>query len=148
MSSLKTINFWAVAVMENEQMSTNVTRNACSKTARGASVTPESAFLSRREWIKWAGLSGLGVSGLLAGCERGATAQKSEPGQIQTDAAPEALEDLYPAARNASFTLERPLSEARVAATHNNFYEFSLDKAAVEKLVGKFVIRPWEIEIG
>ncbi len=129
-------------------MSKNDARNVSARTAREESVTPESAFLNRREWIKWAGLTGLGASGLLPGCQRGATAQASEAGQPQTVAVPQALEDLYPAARNASFKLDRPVTAAGVAATHNNFYEFSLDKAAVSKLVGKFVIRPWEIEIG
>ena len=129
-------------------MSKNDARNASARTAREESVTPESAFLNRREWIKLAGLTGLGASGLLPGCQRGATAQASEAGQPQTAAVPQALEDLYPAARNASFKLDRPVTAAGVAATHNNFYEFSLDKAAVSKLVGKFVIRPWEIEIG
>jgi sulfoxide reductase catalytic subunit YedY len=35
-----------------------------------------------------------------------------------------------------------------VAATYNNFYEFSTTKERVHRLTGKFVIDPWPIEIG
>ena len=114
-----------------------------------ADATPEDAFLNRREWIKWAGAAGLGVSGLLSGCQESVDAKPAEQTRPKTvDAAvAESLKDLYPARRNESFTLDRELTDAATAATHNNFYEFSLDKSAVSRLVSKFVIRPWEIEI-
>ncbi len=108
-----------------------------------AQATPEDAFLNRRDWIKWAGAAGLGVSGLLTGCQESADAKPAEqtrPKPVDSAVA-ESLKDLYPARRNESFTLDRELTDAVTAATHNNFYEFSLDKTAVSRLVGKFVLQ-------
>ncbi len=54
----------------------------------------------------------------------------------------------YPAARNPEFNPGWPLSNEKVAANYNNFYEFSTNKANVAKLVGKFVTSPWSVSIG
>ncbi len=56
-------------------------------------------------------------------------------------------EDLYPAQRNARYTLDRPLTDEIVAATSNNFYEFSTTKGAVWRLVERFRTRPWTLEV-
>lgn len=88
-------------------------------------ATPESAFnefVSRRDFIRAGaiGAAALSVPGLAA-----AAAQ-----------------------RNPKFTLDRPLTDERVAATYNNFYEFNQeDKTAPARLVGNFKTSPWEIEI-
>ena len=48
---------------------------------------------------------------------------------------------------NANFTVERQMTDEVVAATYNNYYEFTTSKSTVWKKVEKFKTRPWEIEI-
>ena len=87
-------------------------------------ATPEGAFWSRRNLLKAAGL--IGAESLLS-------AEENSP---------------YPAKRNQSFTLDRPITEERWATGYNNFYEFhGTDKTAVRNLVDKFVTRPWSFEV-
>ena len=89
-------------------------------------ATPEHVFMNRRDILKAAGF--LGAERLLAGAE-------GQP--------------LYPAKRNAEFTLDRPVTEEFAATGYNNFYEFDAqDKQAVRHKVGNFVISPWKIEVG
>ncbi len=40
----------------------------------------------------------------------------------------------------------RPLTPERLAATYNNFYEFTTDKRQVHMLAGDFRVEPWEVE--
>jgi sulfoxide reductase catalytic subunit YedY len=89
-------------------------------------VTPEGIYLSRRQILLGAGF--LGVEGLL----RAATGGKNP----------------YPAHRNPEFVLDRPITIEQAATGYNNFYEFhGTDKEAVKNLVGKFVTRPWTVEV-
>jgi sulfoxide reductase catalytic subunit YedY len=90
-------------------------------------ATPESAWLNRRQLIKAAGF--LGFESLLAG----AGDNKKGP---------------YPAKRNPAYELDRPITDEQAVLSYNNFYEFhGTDKQAVKNLVGKFVTRPWSIEV-
>ncbi|HLJ16651.1 MAG TPA: protein-methionine-sulfoxide reductase catalytic subunit MsrP [Bryobacteraceae bacterium] len=90
-------------------------------------ATPETAYLNRRQILAAAGF--LGLDGLLAA----ATTDSSS---------------LYPAKRNPEFTLDREITPEWAATGYNNFYEFNAeDKQAVKDEVGKFVTRPWPIQI-
>ena len=51
------------------------------------------------------------------------------------------------AENNPNFTVNRQMTDEVVAATYNNYYEFTLSKSTVWKRVEKFKTRPWEIEI-
>ncbi len=53
----------------------------------------------------------------------------------------------YPYARNPKYSPEWRLTDEKTAAKYNNFYEFTTVKAAVHRMVDKFVIDPWPIEI-
>jgi sulfoxide reductase catalytic subunit YedY len=100
-------------------------------------ITPESAFWNRRRFLREMGFTGaglLGAAGLLA-----------SQAQAQPAAAPKAK---YPAARNPEYNPSWPLTDEKVAATYNNFYEFTTTKERVHQMVDKFVISPWPIEIG
>jgi sulfoxide reductase catalytic subunit YedY len=109
-------------------------------------VTPERAVRNRRQFLQQLSLAG--AAGLLTSCKpnsaNGSLAE-SKP-QTQT-AAPRPLPGI-PAARNAEFNPGWPLTNENIAANYNNFYEFSSSKERVAKLVGKFVVDPWTIEIG
>ena len=85
-------------------------------------ATPEHVYLNRRTLLKAAGF--LTMEGLLAA------------------AGP------YPAKRNESYKLDRPITEEWAATGYNNFYEFNADnKQAVKDEVGKFVTRPWKVQV-
>lgn len=93
-------------------------------------VTPEKVFRNRRAFLKELGFAGGGL--LMAAGLQGADAPKKG----------------YPYQRNTAFNPAGvKLTDERVAATYNNFYEFSTEKDKVHKLTGKFVIDPWPIEI-
>jgi methionine sulfoxide reductase catalytic subunit len=89
-------------------------------------ATPEDIYLNRRQILLGAGF--LGVQSLL----RAAT-ESAVP---------------YPAHRNPEFVLDRTITAEQAATGYNNFYEFhGTDKEAVKNLVGKFVTRPWTVEV-
>ena len=92
-------------------------------------ATPEGLFRSRREILQGLGFAGLG--GVLPGRSAGAATEGA----------------LYPAQRNAKYTLDRPLTDERIATGYNNFYEFTLDKAQVRHQVDRFRIDPWTVEV-
>lgn len=87
-------------------------------------VTPESAFLNRRQILQAAGL--LALPSLAA---------QTKP--------------LYPAAKNEEYTVPAaPLTPDYAASGYNNYYEFDpYGKETVKDLVDKFVISPWQIQV-
>ncbi len=131
-------------------------------------VTPEHVYVNRRKFIKTLGAGALGMaagaSGLAA-CdssrgEASASGDAGGPGSGRGDAAQEGplsnvpatpTADLYPeAARDPRFEAgdrHGAITEERIVATHNNFYEFGTDKAGVWRNVGRFQARPWSVEV-
>lgn len=111
-------------------------------------VTPETVFLNRRHFLRQMGFTGAGLlTAGLVGCSRtdsqAASSDKKVPSIV-----PVAGKNLYPATRNPEFNPGWTLTAENTAANYNNFYEFSTNKQRVAKLVDKFVISPWPIEIG
>ena len=43
--------------------------------------------------------------------------------------------------------MDRPLTPSSVAATYNNYYEFTTDKERVAEVAAGFVTRPWRVEV-
>ena len=85
-------------------------------------LTPESAYLNRREILAAAGF--FGMQGLLRAA--GETKPK----------------------RNPKYTLVRPITDEAAATGFNNYYEFDAElKQAVQHLTGKFVTSPWKIQV-
>ncbi|RMH10134.1 MAG: protein-methionine-sulfoxide reductase catalytic subunit MsrP [Nitrospirae bacterium] len=112
-------------------------------------VTPESVYLqsvTRRTCLKLLSASALMATGLLPGCsapiseeEFARTAKNYEWSDLDRQ--------VYPAARNSAYTLDRPLTAEHIAAQYNNFYEFSQAKDDVWKRVRGFQVRPWTLEV-
>ena len=103
-------------------------------------VTPESDYINRRKFIKDLGLASAGtlLFSTSNACAQGRGLEKQlEPFRAQT----------LDAENNANFTVERQITDEVVAATYNNYYEFTTSKSTVWKKVEKFKTRPWEIEI-
>lgn len=95
-------------------------------------LTPEEVFFNRRAFLKSSGIA-LGGAALTA-CGRGQAA----------DVLGDPNADLYPAARNEAFLLDRPITSEALTSTYNNFYEFGSHKK-ISKAAQKLTIRPWEI---
>jgi sulfoxide reductase catalytic subunit YedY len=91
-------------------------------------ATPESLFLNRRKF-----LAGLGVATLGATVLRPGRAWAAEKG-------------LYAAKRNATYKLDRPITDESVSTRYNNFYEFT-GEYDVWKLVGRFKPQPWTVRV-
>jgi sulfoxide reductase catalytic subunit YedY len=115
-----------------------------------SAATPEGAWLNRRALLK-AAVAGpilAGLPGLLAGCDE-PTAQAASDGPGIPEGALN-LDDpsagLYPVQRNMRYSLDRDLSEERLAITYNNFYEFGSSKNIWEK-AQDLPLRPWTVKI-
>ena len=102
-------------------------------------ATPENVYMNRRYFMKAMGLAGAGVLiGATSGCEAAE--------EFVVDV-PESMPGLYPAKRNDKYTVDRAITPEKIAAQYNNFYEFTTDKGRVHRMVDKFVINPWQVEI-
>ncbi|MDP6931975.1 MAG: protein-methionine-sulfoxide reductase catalytic subunit MsrP [Myxococcota bacterium] len=101
-------------------------------------VTPEHLYRNRRQFLKSAaaGTAALGLGGLsstLIGCK------KDPPGLANLP--------LIAANRNETYTVERPITDERIVAGHNNYHEFTVEKEDVAAMTENFRTRPWQIEI-
>jgi sulfoxide reductase catalytic subunit YedY len=124
-------------------------------------ATPEDVYFNRRKFLRAAGITGIGAAGLLAGCghERVFEPFEQEPITVGEGAQDDGTTDssntndevdrpLYPAQVNPKFEeLDRTLTDEMVAASYNNFYEFSTGKTGIAKLAENFVANPWQLEI-
>jgi sulfoxide reductase catalytic subunit YedY len=111
-------------------------------------VTPETAFLNRRDFLRRTGLAGAGLLTVpLAGCARAESPAVASSGQTNSVAVPITPSKGFPAPRNGEFNPNRALTSEKVASHYNNFYEFSLSKD-VYRHVDKFVTAPWPIQVG
>lgn len=127
---------------------------------KGLKATPEEIFNNRRAFIRkmgWAAGSIAGASVLSAlGCGE-TTRKEKDHGIALDDPTPPVGDDLppppvgsseyWPPVRNPDYTLDREITDENVAASYNNFYEFSLQKTGIAKLTDKFVIDPWSVEV-
>jgi sulfoxide reductase catalytic subunit YedY len=117
-------------------------------------ATPEEVFLDRRRFLRTLGTAGLGaIAGLTAGGLLGCSRADESGARAAADSTrtaaklPSPLAALYPAARNPKYVLDRPLTDEKLAARYNNFYEFTEVKDQVWKLAAKLTTRPWTLEI-
>jgi len=91
---------------------------------KSSEITPYSLYLSRREFLKAAGI--VTGSALLAAC------------------APKVTESAFPVKTDE---FGDPANSFEDIAHYNNFYEFSENKAAVNKLSKDFKSHPWTVEV-
>ncbi|MFQ5425326.1 MAG: protein-methionine-sulfoxide reductase catalytic subunit MsrP, partial [Phycisphaerae bacterium] len=109
----------------------------------GARATDERLVLNRREFVSAIGAAGAVAAGILPGCDRGVDAE-APPGPATRPSMP----GLYPAKRNAKYTLDRKLSRRDSALRYVNYYEFDAsNKSAAVRLAQKLVTYPWSVEV-
>ena len=99
-------------------------------------ITPKSLYLSRRDFLKAAGI----VTGtaLLAACAPAVSDQAAGP----DSGAP------APSSAGKTDELGDPANTFEDITNYNNFYEFSTDKQAVAGLSKDFKTEPWTVEVG
>jgi methionine sulfoxide reductase catalytic subunit len=97
-------------------------------------ATPEGVYRNRRNFLKELGFAGAGA--LLTSIHA-------------AEALSNSAKTGYPYKRNSEFDGKNlRLTSEEYATSYNNFYEFSSNKLRVKRLTDKFVISPWDIEIG
>jgi sulfoxide reductase catalytic subunit YedY len=90
-------------------------------------ITPQSAYLNRRELLKAAAAAGLiGSTWINASSAAGAKLQFTKNAKFSTTEAPNSLQDI---------------------TTYNNYYEFGTDKHQPAENSGKFKPQPWKIKV-
>jgi sulfoxide reductase catalytic subunit YedY len=99
-----------------------------------SAATPEAAYLNRRDWLKAMGYGAM----LAAGAPAGLALAQGKDG-------PNPNAGLYPAKRNEKFTLDRPITEEKLATTYNNFYEYGSHKG-IWRDAQQLPVRPWRIK--
>lgn len=109
-------------------------------------ATEEKWFLSRRDLIASLGCTVAAGFGLNCS-DSGDRPDKDFRGNTVDTTFPPARSP-YPLKRNARYTIDRPLTDPRIAGSYNNFYEFGSEKANVWKRTANFQIDPWTVEIG
>lgn len=107
-------------------------------------VTPEAVYMNRRKFLKSLGTLGIGAWALVNGCFDNTSAGEQWTDVSQSIPKPGGV---YPLARNAKYTVDRPLTNEIIAASYNNYYEFTTDKERVWKLAERFATRPWQVEV-
>jgi sulfoxide reductase catalytic subunit YedY len=96
-------------------------------------ATPEHLFLSRRAVLAAGGAAALSLSPQAAVAQRVADL-------------PDPTASLYPVKRNEKYTLDRPLTDEKIAVSYNNYYEFGSSKQIV-KAAQALKLRPWTVKL-
>ena len=95
-------------------------------------ITPKHVYLSRRDFIKAAGI--VSGSALLAACAPKASTATAPASQMPD--LPAKMDELG-----------APANSFEDITHYNNYYEFSTDKEAVNPLSKDFVTEPWTVEV-
>src|SRR5688500_511148 len=100
---------------------------------KSSEITPYSLYLSRRDFLKAAGI--LTGSALLAACAPETTGTN----------APAEEAPVVPSGKVDEFG--DPANSFEDITNYNNFYEFSTDKESVNPLSKDFITAPWTVEV-
>ena len=99
---------------------------------KSSEITPYSQYLSRRDFLKAAGI--VTGSALLAACAPGATGTTVPEGEA-------------PAISGKMDELGDPANSFEDITNYNNYYEFSTNKESVNPLSQDFITSPWTVEV-
>ena len=97
-------------------------------------ITPKQVYLSRRDFIKAAGV--IAGSVVLAAC-----APQELMAETATQTQPAPMPD------GATDELGDPANSFEDITNYNNYYEFTTDKAGVAPLAADFKTSPWDVEV-
>jgi sulfoxide reductase catalytic subunit YedY len=98
-------------------------------------ATPAHLFFNRRSFLA-------GGASALALLPSAAAAQRvSDLANL-----PDPTADLYPAKRNEKYVLDCSITDEKINADYNNFYEFNMSKHVADQ-AQKLTLRPWTVKI-
>ncbi len=103
---------------------------------QSSEITPEHLYLSRREFIKAAGILGAGAAALAACSPSGGS------GQVEFPTGEE------PHAQASTDELGDPINSYTDITNYNNYYEFSINKEEVAVRSRDFKTSPWSVSVG
>jgi sulfoxide reductase catalytic subunit YedY len=102
-------------------------------------ITPESQYLSRREFLK--GLGGVSASAMvLAACGGQSVAPTDIPTAVSASATP--------GVTASPTVIQEALTSFEAITNYNNYYEFTIDKGRVAPMSKDFPTSPWQVEVG
>jgi sulfoxide reductase catalytic subunit YedY len=104
---------------------------------KSSEITSESHYMSRRDFLKGAGIVSASAM-VLAAC-RG---QSVSPTDIATEIPTEVPISVTPT------ELSEPATSFEAVTNYNNYYEFTTNKEGVAKLAKDFQTSPWKVEVG
>ncbi|HBY09410.1 MAG TPA: protein-methionine-sulfoxide reductase catalytic subunit MsrP [Chloroflexi bacterium] len=110
---------------------------------KSSEITPESTYLSRRDFLKSMGILA-GSAALLAACK----GQNPTAAPDSGTAADSAMEGVTSSAGATTDELGDPLNSYEDITHYNNYYEFTTDKERVAKLAEGYPTSPWEVSVG
>jgi len=109
-------------------------------------VTPEGVYYDRRNFLKATGLTAIGMLGLTS-C--GINNPPEDPELELADTVKSLPGSAFAACPpNQQYTPDRPITDELTAASFNNFYEFTSNKASVWRRAQNLTVRPWEVHVG
>jgi len=106
---------------------------------KSSEITPKNVYLSRRDFIKAAGVIAGSVA--LAACAPQVGGLTDEPSTPSVPTRSEAV---------LSKTMDElgdPVNSFDDIINYNNYYEFTTDKARVAPMAAKFQTSPWDVEV-
>jgi sulfoxide reductase catalytic subunit YedY len=98
-------------------------------------ATPERLVFNRRSIL----VGGASALALMPGA---ALAQRVE----DLAKLPDTTANLYPAKRDDKYKLDRPITDEKINANYNNFYEFGTSKS-IASAAQRLKVRPWTVKI-
>ncbi len=110
-----------------------MSENFKSVPVKTSEITPKHVYLSRRDFIKVAGVIAGSVA--LAACAP------------QLTSAPEPTTAAQLALSGQTDELGDPVNSFKDITNYNNYYEFTTSKEGVARLAQKFQTSPWEVEV-
>ena len=97
-------------------------------------ITPEGAYLNRRQFIKTAGITTAGI--ISSGPALAALTEDNASSGRELENVSESL-----------FSTDQPPNSWRDITTYNNFYEFGTAKSDPAENAGNFVTTPWKVKV-
>jgi sulfoxide reductase catalytic subunit YedY len=103
-------------------------------------ITPESLYLSRRDWLKAMGI--VSATAFLAACGVRPSGSSNAPQPVGAPPPTITAQD------GTTDEFGSPLNTLDQITNYNNYYEFSEDKQSVNPLSVNFPTSPWTVEVG
>lgn len=98
-------------------------------------ITPETLWLTRREWLRQAGMGALAVgAGALIPVQAQAAASASN-------------RPILPATKNPAYIVDDALTSEMDVTSYNNFYEFGTGKNDPHKYADRMQTEPWTVRV-